>query len=127
MYIIGGIKAKDNLKIWRKFNANFWKSSSSKLLYRILRYFILIVLGYVYSISNIKVKIPNYLNATIIIITRHSHRHSPRRVLGLSHVTTKAKVILALFYQKSNQLSNCQNALDDPKIMKEHTQILIYE
>ena len=27
--------------------------------------------------------------------TRHSHRHSPRRAYGSSHVTIKAKVILA--------------------------------
>ena len=58
--------------------------------------------------------------------TRHSHRHSPRRAYGLSHVTTKAKVILALFCQKSYPLSPDQNALDDPKVMKEHTQIPIY-
>ena len=51
--------------------------------------------------------------------TRHSHRHSPRRAQGLSHVTTKAKVIWELFYQKSYQLSCGQNALDDPKIMKD--------
>ena len=50
--------------------------------------------------------------------TRHSHRHSPRRAKGLSHVTTKAKVIWELFYQKSYQLSHGQNALDNPKIMK---------
>ena len=51
--------------------------------------------------------------------TRHSHRHSPRRALGLNHVTTKAKVIWELFYQKSYQLSRGQNALDNPKIMKD--------
>ena len=51
--------------------------------------------------------------------TRHSHRHSPRRAKGLSHVTTKAKVIWELFYQKSYQLSRGQNALDNPKIMKD--------
>ena len=50
--------------------------------------------------------------------TRHSHRHSPRRAKGLSHVTTKAKVIWELFYQKSYQLSHGQNALDNPKIMR---------
>ena len=55
----------------------------------------------------------------IKIKTRHSHRHSPRRAQGLSHVTTKAKVIWELFYQKSYQLSCGQNALDDPKIMKD--------
>ena len=48
-----------------------------------------------------------------------SHRHSPRRAKGLSHVTTKAKVIWELFYQKSYQLSRGQNALDNPKIMKD--------
>ena len=52
-------------------------------------------------------------------ITRHSHRHSPRRAKGLSHATTKAKVIWELFYQKSYQLSCGQNALDNPKIMKD--------
>ena len=51
---------------------------------------------------------------------RHSHRHSPRRAKGLSHVTTKAKVIWELFYQKSYQLSHGQNALDNPKIMKSY-------
>ena len=51
--------------------------------------------------------------------TRHSHRHSPRRAQGLSHVTTKAKVIWERFYQKSYQLWCGQNALDDPKIMKD--------
>ena len=57
--------------------------------------------------------------------TRHSHRHSPRRAKGLSHVTTKAKVIWELFYQKSYQLTHGQNARDEPKIMKEHTQSII--
>ena len=32
------------------------------------------------------------------------------------------KIILALSCQKSCPLSRGQNALDDPKIMKEHTQ-----
>ena len=36
----------------------------------------------------------------------------------LSHVTIKAKVILALFCQKSYPLSRGQNALDDPKNSK---------
>ena len=55
---------------------------------------------------------------TSTIETRHSHRHSPQ---SLIHVTTKAKVILALLCQKSYPLSRGQHALDDPKIMKEHT------
>ena len=50
--------------------------------------------------------------------TRHSHRHSPRRAWGLSHVTTKAKVILAFFYQKSYQLSCGQNALMTPRCLE---------
>ena len=59
--------------------------------------------------------------------TRHSHRHSPRRAQGLIHMTTKAKIVLALLCQKSFPLSRGQHALDDPKIMKEHTQIPFYE
>ena len=42
-------------------------------------------------------------------------------------MTTKAKVILALFCQKSYPLSRGRNALDNPKVMKEHTQIPINE
>ena len=43
-------------------------------------------------------------------------------------MTTKAKVILAFFCQKSYPLSRGQHALDDPKLKKEHTQIpIIYE
>ena len=45
-YIIGEIIAKDNLK-HSKLNANLRKSSSPKLLNRILRYYTQIVLGYV--------------------------------------------------------------------------------
>ena len=49
------------------------------------------------------------------LITRHSHRHSLRRAQGLSHMTMKAKVVLALFYQNSYVLSNGQNALNNSK------------
>ena len=38
----------------------------------------------------------------------------------------QAKVILALFGQKSYPWSRGQNALDYPKVIKEHTQIPIY-
>ena len=68
-----------------------------------------------------------YVLLATINITRHSHRHSPRRAQGLIHVTTKEKVILALLCQKSYPLSRGQHALDDPNSMKEHTQIPFYE
>ena len=69
----------------------------------------------------------NVVTLNLLQLTRHSHRHSPRRAQGLIHVTTKAKVILALLCQTSYPLSRGQHALDDPKIMKEHTQIPFYE
>ena len=50
--------------------------------------------------------------------TRHSHRHSICQAQGLSHVTIKAKVILAHIYQKSYALSRGQKVLDDPKNTK---------
>ena len=59
-------------------------------------------------------------------ITRHSHRHSPRGAQGLSHMTIKAKVILALFYQKSYALSSGQNALDNSKKWTELWPVYIF-
>ena len=59
--------------------------------------------------------------------TRHSHRHSPRRAQGLSYIgiqgpetqhsyLVKAKVILALFCQKSYALQVTKMHLITPKM-----------
>ena len=49
----------------RKFDANVWKSSSPKLLNKILRYYIQIVLGYVLS-KFVQMVVPPTLLAKII-------------------------------------------------------------
>ena len=50
--------------------------------------------------------------------TRHSHRHSPQRVLDLSHVTIKAKVILQFSIKRVIPCHVAEMHLMTPKFLK---------
>ena len=53
----------------------------------------------------------------IIIITRHSHRHSPRRAQGLSHVTGhQGQDYIGIVLSKKLCPVKWQNALDNSKM-----------